>query len=90
MREQTFLDPLNPQSEHSAALLVLYERVVLADEAYRQRLLRHYIMFKEAVEDPAHPCRRLIGEFPNEPRGRSRREPIPPPPARRGKRRRWR
>jgi hypothetical protein len=94
--DQTFLDPLNQQSEYSQALLDLFVNLVLADPAYRQRLLRHYRLFKEAVADPTHPCQRLVCE--PEPQERtnyarprvtatSRRSPIPPP--RRGKRK-WR
>jgi hypothetical protein len=58
--EQTFLDPLNRQSPLAAALLDLFVNVVLADGDYRQRLLRHYRMFKNVVEDPAHPAHRLL------------------------------
>jgi hypothetical protein len=95
--DETFLDPLNQQSELSQALLDVFVNLVLADSAYHQRLLRHYRHFKEAVADPAHPCQRFVRESELEemdagtgpgggqsPRGRS---PIPPPP-RRGKRKR--
>lgn len=44
--DQTFLDPLNPQSDISPGLLDLFERVVLKDEAYRRRLERHYQLMK--------------------------------------------
>jgi hypothetical protein len=85
--EQTFLDPLNGQSPLAEALLGLFVNVVLADEQYRQRLVRHYRMFKNVVDDPAHPAHRLLhlpeGAAPV--RGGS----IPPPPLRRGKRKRW-
>src|SRR2546425_12817606 len=40
------LDPLNPQTEHSEALLELFKQVVLADPAYVRRLERHYNLFK--------------------------------------------
>ncbi|MGA2441650.1 MAG: hypothetical protein ABSH08_11870 [Tepidisphaeraceae bacterium] len=60
--DQTFLDPLNRQSEWSDALLDIFVNVVLADSAYRQRLLRHYNLFKEAVADPSHPCQRFVRE----------------------------
>jgi hypothetical protein len=40
------LDPLNPQSQHSPALLGLFRDVVLKDRAYVQRLRRHYNLFK--------------------------------------------
>jgi len=89
--EQTFLDPLNPQTEWSAVLLDIFVNLVLRDDAYRQRLLRHYRTFKEAVNDPAHPCQRIIhGGWASGNQGAEsfvRRSPIPPP--RRGKRK-WR
>ncbi|HSU66241.1 MAG TPA: hypothetical protein VLJ39_05200, partial [Tepidisphaeraceae bacterium] len=50
--EQTFLDPLNRQSQWAPALLHLFVNVVLADEEYCLRLVRHYHMFKNVVEDP--------------------------------------
>jgi hypothetical protein len=85
--EQTFLDPLNQQSPLAAALLDLFVNLVLADEDYRQRLVRHYRMFKNVVEDAAHPAHRLLHlpEGAAGARGRS----IPPPPPRRGKRKKW-
>lgn len=91
--EQTFLDPLNPQSNWSEALLDLFVNVVLVDEEYRQRLRRHYRIFKNAIDDAAHPCHRIIrasnfDEF--EVVSARRRTPIPPPPPRRGKRRKHR
>ncbi len=54
--DQTFLDPLNPQSEWSEALLELFTTIVLKDSVYRARLQRHYHIFKNAVADPSHPC----------------------------------
>jgi hypothetical protein len=58
--EQTFLDPLNPQSRYSEALLELFQTVVLADARYRARLERHYRMVKEAVADPHHPVQEAM------------------------------
>ncbi len=46
------LDPLNPQTRYSSALLRLFE-FVLEDEAYVDRLKRHYQMFKAAVRQEA-------------------------------------
>lgn len=88
--EQTFLDPLNRQTEWSEALLDIFVNLVLKDESYRQRLMRHYRIFKEAVNDPAHPCHRIIGGA-ERPEGfareaSARRSPILPP--RRGRRKR--
>ena len=89
--DQTFLDPLNRQSQWSQALLDMFMNLLLADPAYRQRLLRHYLLFKEAVADPAHPCQRFVRESELKEMDAGiapRRSPIPPPP-RRGKRK-WR
>jgi hypothetical protein len=96
--EQTFLDPLNRQSELAPALLDLFVNVVLADPEYRQRLVRHYHLFKRVVEDPSHPDHHLtqMGSKPaiEEELNRlaeevsRRRSPIPPPPPRRG-RKKW-
>ena len=44
------LDPINPQSRHSNALLKLFSDIVLTDAAYVQRLQRHYELFKGAAE----------------------------------------
>jgi len=41
------LDPFNPQTAHSQALLELFKKVVLADPAYAQRLEWHYSEFKK-------------------------------------------
>ncbi len=79
---QTFLDPLNPQSELSTRFLEIFEHTVATDPAYRERLERHYTMWKKAVDDPKHPFQETIrrrrparpggGFFP--PRGTVRRE----------------
>jgi hypothetical protein len=51
----SFLDPLNPQSEHAAVLLGLVTRV-LTDPEYVARLEAHYYQVKGAVADrPARP-----------------------------------
>ncbi len=42
------LDPLNPQTEYSDALLQLFNHV-LQDEAYVERLKRHYQLFKSSL-----------------------------------------
>jgi preprotein translocase subunit SecA len=52
---QTTLDPMNPQSRMSDALLDLFEEMIANDEVYRQRLERHYKMWKSVVDDPTHP-----------------------------------
>ncbi len=60
IREQTFLDPILPQSELAPMLLELFQREVLADQAYRQRLRTHYRMFKSVVNNPFHPAHRKL------------------------------
>ena len=45
------LDPLNPQTEYSDALLQLFNQV-LQDEAYVERLKRHYQLFKSDLLKP--------------------------------------
>jgi hypothetical protein len=42
------LDPLNPQTEYSEALLALFASA-LEDEQYRERLERHYALFKSTL-----------------------------------------
>jgi len=51
---QLEIDPLNPQSRYSARLRDLFEWMV-SDRAYHDRLVRHYTLFKAAVDDPGHP-----------------------------------
>ena len=57
---QVFLDPLNPQSSMSNALLKLFQEMIDHDRAYRQRLERHYQMWKRIVNDPSHPAQKKI------------------------------
>lgn len=52
---QVFLDPLNPQSQYSSRFLAFFEDMVAKDPEYRQRLIRHYEMWKRVVDDPLHP-----------------------------------
>jgi hypothetical protein len=87
---QTFLDPLETQSKWSGAVLDLFVNSVLRDAAYRQRLVRHYRMAKDAGGDLVDASERVSG-WPQVEQGAVssvRRSPIPPPP-RRGKRK-WR
>jgi hypothetical protein len=88
--EQTFLDPLNPQTRWSGALLDLFVNVVLRDRPYCKRLERHYRLFKNALEDAAQESPRNVRQPGMDDASASamRRSPIPPPP-RRGKRK-WR
>lgn len=46
------LDPLNSQSRHAPGLLALFREVV-KDAAYRERLARHYQLFKAAILNKA-------------------------------------
>ncbi len=52
---QTFLDPINPQSPMSPALLGVFVEMIANDPAYQARLERHYAMWKRVVDDPSHP-----------------------------------
>jgi hypothetical protein len=52
---QISLDPLNPQSEHAEGLLGLFTEVIRKDREFRERLVRHYAMWKQVVDDPSHP-----------------------------------
>ena len=45
-----FLDPLNPQSQYSPALLNLF-RFLLRSPDYVQRISKHYQVFRAAVEE---------------------------------------
>jgi len=44
-----YLDPLNPQTKYSPALLNLF-RFLLPSPDYVERLKRHYQMFRESVD----------------------------------------
>jgi hypothetical protein len=57
---QVFLDPLNPQSDLSDALLELFEDMIKNDREYHERLVRHYEMWKQVVDDPRHPAQEKI------------------------------
>ncbi len=57
---QMFLDPLNPQSELSEALLALFTEMIANDRGYHDRLVRHYEMWKRVVDDPDHPAHETI------------------------------
>jgi hypothetical protein len=52
---QISLDPLNPQGEHAEGLLGLFTKVIQTDREYRERLIQHYVAWKQVVDDPAHP-----------------------------------
>jgi hypothetical protein len=45
-----FLDPLNPQTPHSPALLNLF-RLVLQSPDYVHRIQRHYHLFRQTVDE---------------------------------------
>jgi len=42
------LDPFHPQSRYSEALLVHF-KMLLQDKNYHNRLIRHYVMFKQKI-----------------------------------------
>lgn len=65
---QIYLDPLNPQSEVSEELLALFSEMIGKDRAYRERLIRHYKMWKQVVDDPSHPEHaKVCGEAHSDP-----------------------
>jgi len=53
---QIFLDPLNPQSDVSGVLFDMFKEMITNDRAYRDRLVRHYDLWKDVVDDPKHPA----------------------------------
>lgn len=55
----TQLEPFGPQSRYSTALMGLFQAVVLQPD-YAARLMRHYKMVRDAVEDPTHPIHDTI------------------------------
>ena len=55
-----FLDPLNPQSEYSEALLEMVVTSALSDQRYVERLEEHYHIVKRAAADFEHPAYVLI------------------------------
>jgi len=57
---QTFLDPLNRQTKWAPALLALFVEMIATDDDYRERLERHYSMWKQVVDDPVHPKHSLL------------------------------
>jgi hypothetical protein len=64
--DQTFLDPINPQSDFSKALLLLFTEVLLRDYAYARRLMHHYQMVKDALSDPSHTIHAIVASGINE------------------------
>lgn len=68
---QTFLDPLNEQSNWSPFFMKVFLDLML-DHAFAEGLVRHYEMVKAAVDEPQHP-RHLVLE-----RIRRRSTPIDP------------
>lgn len=87
--QQTFLDPLNVQSEYAAEIMDLFLHTLSVDDEYRRRLLRHYRIFKSAIEDPLHIVHRLLAGIDDAAaREKPRRRSVPTPPPRR-KKKRW-
>jgi hypothetical protein len=84
---QTFLDPVNPQSPISGAVLSLFKHLLVIDPEIGAMLERRYAVFREALDNPAHPSHaammRFLGSDPM--RGKPRpdkpsRPPNTPPP----------
>ena len=44
------LNLASPQSKHAHALLNLFEEVLLKDDAYIERIKRHYAMFRQEID----------------------------------------
>ena len=63
---QMFLDPLNPRSRLSSAFLALTADMLAHDRTYRDRLVRHYTMWKCIVDDPSHPSHAKIRALGND------------------------
>jgi hypothetical protein len=53
--ELIFLDPINPQSEMSEGLLDMFKKMIATDQPYHNRLVSHYEMWKQVVDDSNHP-----------------------------------
>ena len=75
---QLFLDPINPQSDLSDALLAIFEDMIDDDAAFRARLIRHYEIWKRVIDDPSHPDQAVLRRIPGYDYGAFR-----PAPARR-------
>ena len=77
---QGSLDPMNTQSEHSRELLELFQQCVL-DETYRQRLRRHYELFRAELgrrQQPPLPPSAAAGEAqPPSPAPKAAQDRIP-------------
>jgi hypothetical protein len=58
------IDPLNTQTEYSPAFLRLFE-FVLTDEAYVERLKRHYALFKGALHERHRGEKKQLGKKKN-------------------------
>jgi len=58
-----YLDPLNPQSPSSDALLAVIAKHLEIDRAYVLRLKAHYALIKAAAADPHHPAQQKLIEW---------------------------
>jgi len=57
------LNLLSPQSKHAADALDLVKAYVLSDKTYINRLKKHYMAFKEAVENRSKTSSKTKGKF---------------------------
>ena len=55
-----FLDPFNPQSDYSDALMEMVTNAVLSDTNYLARLEKHYQQVKDAVKNPDSATRKIL------------------------------
>lgn len=83
---QTFLDPMHPQSKHSARLRKQFI-AMLDEDGYGDTLVRHYEQIREIVDDPEHPKQDALKDAfyeqqPRSPMTRIVREPVKVEPRR--------
>jgi hypothetical protein len=66
------LNLASPQSKQAPAILELIETVVLQDEAYIERVKRHYALFRETVDGKRPSAKKAIKRRKRKPRTRRR------------------
>ena len=66
---RTYLDPLHKHARHAPALLEFVANMLETDRVFAQRLERHYLLTKQAVADPRHPCHARLAQTGTSVRG---------------------
>ena len=61
-----YLDPFNPQSSYSEALMNVIAGHLETDHAYVLRLKAHYALVKAAAADPNHPAHKVLADWQGE------------------------